>query len=89
MPVSRSLAREEAVLGAPASVVKLVERFHEDREYLRSGAAKEDLVRKAYIDHLFSALGWNLDYDRMGPLIHREVVEEDSLRVEGAMKAPD
>jgi len=69
-------------------VVELVERFHKERDYLRSVSTKEILVRRAYIDPLFSSLGWDLGYHEQR-LIYREVVEEDSLRVEGAMKAPD
>jgi hypothetical protein len=65
----------------------LVERFQEERDYLKR--AKEHLVRRAYIDPLFSALGWNLDYRHNEPLIYREVVEEDSLRVAGTAEAPD
>ncbi len=76
-------------MGAPASVVGLVEKFQQESDFLRAASTKEHLVRRAYIDPLFSALGWDLDYSEQGPLIRREVVEEDALRVEGAMKAPD
>jgi type I restriction-modification system DNA methylase subunit len=74
---------------APTSVPQLIERFHQERDYLKAASTKEHLIRKAYIDPLFSALGWDLDYSKQGPLVYREVVEEDALRVEGAMKAPD
>jgi hypothetical protein len=74
---------------ARASVAQLIERFHQERDYLKAASTKEHLIRKAYIDPLFSALGWDLDYSKQGPLVYREVVEEDALRVEGAMKAPD
>ncbi len=76
-------------MAAPDSVVKLVERFQEESKYLRSASVKEDLIRKAYIDPFFTALGWDVDYTKEGPLIDREVVQEVSLRVDGTMKAPD
>lgn len=76
-------------MDAPTSVAQLIEKFHQEGDYLKAASTKEHLIRKAYIDPLFSALGWDLDYSKQGPLVYREVVEEDALRVEGAMKAPD
>ena len=58
-----ALSRGGVKLSAPATVVELVERFHTERDYLRSESTKEILVRRAYIDPLFSSLGWDLDYD--------------------------
>jgi predicted type IV restriction endonuclease len=53
---------------APTSVAQLIEKFHQERDYLRAASTKEHLVREAYIDPLFSALGWDLDYSKQGPL---------------------
>jgi hypothetical protein len=41
---------------ARASVAQLIERFHQERDYLKAASTKEHLIRKAYIDPLFSAL---------------------------------
>jgi len=76
-------------VGVPAPVAQLVQKFRQESGYLKAASTKEHLIRRAYIDPLFSALGWDLDYSKEGPLVHREVIEEDALRVEGAMKAPD
>ncbi len=73
----------------PTEVIKLVEQFKEESQGVRSSEYKEAWVRIDYIDPFFKALGWDVDRQKSGPLIFKEVVHEDSLRVEGSMKAPD
>ncbi len=68
-------------MGAPTFVVGLVEKFRQESDFLRAASTKEHLVRRAHIDPLFSALSWDLDYARPEPLVNREVVEEEALRV--------
>ena len=40
-------------------------------------------------DPLFTALGWDVTYQRRGPQMFREVIVEDTVKVEGVIKAPD
>ncbi len=76
-------------MSVPTQVVKLVDQFKDQSQAVKSSGYKEDWVRRDYIDHFFKALGWDVDRQKSGPLIYKEVVHEASLKVEGAMKAPD
>ncbi len=76
-------------MSVPTQVVKLVEQFKDERQAVKSPQYKEAWGRVNYIDPLFKALGWDVHNEKSGTLIHKEVVHEDFLRVEGAMKAPD
>lgn len=71
-------------MGAPAEIKDLVERFPEEKHDLN-----ETQVRQTFIDPLFGALGWDVSSKKQRGQVHREVILEDSQRVEGAMKAPD
>lgn len=69
-------------------VLPLVERFNEhEAEYRRSYG--EAQVRQDFIDPLFEALGWDVKNTKSRAEAYREVVVEDALRIDGAVKAPD
>ncbi len=76
-------------MSVPTQAVKLVEQFKEELQAVKSSNFKEDWVRRDYIDPFFKALGWDVDYERRGSKFFREVVVEATLKVDGAMKAPD
>ncbi len=76
-------------MSVPAQVVKLVDQFRDQLQAVKTPQYKEAWVRINYIDPFFKALGWDVHQENSGTLFHKEVVHEDSLRVEGAMKAPD
>ncbi len=76
-------------MSVPTEVVKLVEQFGQEAEAVRSSRFKEAWVRRDYIDPLFTALGWDVAYEHRGAQMFREVILEDTLKVEGATKAPD
>lgn len=71
-------------MGAPAQIRELVKRFPNEKDELN-----ETQVRQAYIDPFFEALGWDVASKKRNRQAFREVVLEDSIRVEGAKKAPD
>jgi type I restriction-modification system DNA methylase subunit/predicted type IV restriction endonuclease len=76
-------------MSVPAQVVKLVDQFRDQFQAAKSPQYKEAWGRMYYIDPFFKALGWDVHNENSGTLFHKEVVHEDTLRVEGAMKAPD
>ncbi len=76
-------------MSVPTQVVKLVEQFKDQLQAVKSPQYKEAWARMNYIDPFFKALGWDVHNEMSGTLIHKEVVYEDTLRVEGAIKAPD
>ncbi len=74
---------------APEIVVRLVEKFTQNREAYRSGKYNEAQLRLEFIDPFFEALGWDV-YNKKGYAPdYRDVVIEESLEIEGASKAPD
>jgi predicted type IV restriction endonuclease len=76
-------------MSVPTQIVHPVDQFRDQLQAVKSPQYKEAWVRVNYIDPFFKALGWDVHQENSGTLVHKEVVHEDSLRVEGAMKAPD
>ena len=74
---------------APESIKQLVDKFKENREAYRSGKYNEAQLRQQFLDPFFEALGWDI-YNRAGVSPeYQDVKIEDSLRIDGASKAPD
>jgi hypothetical protein len=70
-------------------VARLSRYFAENqREFLVPGM-KEAHVRQVLIDPFFEALGWDVRNSTMAAPQYREVIPEDSLEIEGHLKAPD
>jgi hypothetical protein len=70
-------------------ITKLCRYFETNRQAFLAPGVKEAHVRQSLIDPLFEALGWDVrNTARIAPQ-YREVVPEDSLEVEGRLKAPD
>ena len=76
-------------MSVPKEVVKLVAQFRDESRTVQSTQYKEAWVRRDYLDPLFTALGWDVAYERRDAQMFREVILEDTLKVEGAIKAPD
>ena len=74
---------------APEAVVRLVERFEQNRDAYTSASYNETQTRREFIDPLFKALGWDVDNEQGYAEQWKEVVHEDALRVGGVTKAPD
>jgi predicted type IV restriction endonuclease len=77
------------LLGCPAEVLKLVERFEREAAAYRSGAYNETQARREFIDPLFKALGWDIDNEAGHAEAYKDVVHEDAIKVGGLTKAPD
>ena len=55
----------------------------------KSNSYKEARVRQDFIDPFFEALGWDVGNTKGYAEAHREVVSENSLKIEGTTTAPD
>lgn len=73
----------------PPEVAALVERFADHREAYRAGTYNEAQLRREFIDPLFKALGWDVDNTAGYAEAYKDVIHEDSIRIGGAVKAPD
>lgn len=69
--------------------LKLWEKFKDHRESYLSQSYNEAQVRQEFIDPLFSALGWDMENKNGYAEAYKDVIHEDSLRIEGKTKAPD
>ena len=73
----------------PPEVAALVQRFADHREAYRGGTYNEAQLRREFIDPLFKALGWDIDNTAGYAEAYKDVIHEDSIRIGGAVKAPD
>jgi len=76
-------------MSAPETVQRLMERFEYNLPAYKSTEYNETQVRREFIDPLFKALGWDVDNEHGYAEQWKEVVHEDSVRIGGAIKAPD
>jgi hypothetical protein len=73
----------------PDTIKRLIDRFAQQSDQIRSPDYNETLIRIDYINPLMSELGWDIDNHQGFAERYREVVHEDRVRVAGQTKAPD
>ena len=76
-------------MSAPPIVTKLVRQFQEHRDQLLAPDYKEARLRQDYLDHFFAALGWDVGNKQGYSESFKEVVIEETMRIDGAARAPD
>jgi hypothetical protein len=74
---------------ARAAVADLVDRYRRNQSHYHSPSYNEAQARVDFIDPLFEALGWDIANRAGYAEPYRDVIHEDSIRVSGAVKAPD
>ena len=74
---------------APKEIVDLVERFDHNLDEYRSGHYNETQLRREFIDPFFKALGWDVDNEQGYAQAYKDVIHEDSVKIDGSTKAPD
>ena len=70
-------------------LIELINQFKENNDQYKLPTYKEARVRKDYIDRFFKLLGWDLDNQQGLSELHKEVIIEDSIEINGRMMAPD
>lgn len=73
----------------PDTIKRLIERFDQQSDTIRSPSYNETLVRIDFINPLMRELGWDIDNTAGYAEQYREVVHEDRVKVAGQTKAPD
>jgi type I restriction-modification system DNA methylase subunit len=73
----------------PDIILKLIERFEEQKDTYMSGGYNETQVRRDFIDPFFKALGWDIDNENGYAEAYRDVIHEDMVLVGSTKKAPD
>ncbi len=74
---------------AKQEVAKLVQIFKNNINQYKLSTYKEAQVRKEFIDKFFRLLGWDIDNEQGFSEQFKEVISEDSIKIEGNTKAPD
>jgi hypothetical protein len=70
-------------------VINLVEHFGQHRDDYRSGIYNETQLRREFLEPFFEALGWDLFNKQNYAEIYKDVIHEDSLKIESEKKALD
>ena len=76
-------------MAAPKEILRLLERFAQQREAYQSGQYKEIPIRVEFIDPFFKALGWDVHNEQGSAEAYKDVIHEDALKIGGATEAPD
>ncbi len=73
----------------PATLLQLIDQFHNQLASYRSSDYNEAQTRNEFIEPFFHFLGWDV-YNRQGiAYAYKDVIYEDSIKVAGGTKAPD
>lgn len=73
----------------PDTIKRLIDRFTQQSDQIRSPDYNETLIRIDFINPLMRELGWDIDNTAGYAERYREVVHEDRVKVAGQTKAPD
>jgi len=77
--------------GVPSVVLELVKGFRDNYETYVSTSYKESHLETEFIKRLFGkeGLGWDIENKERNAPENREVIPQDSIKIEGSTKAPD
>jgi len=73
----------------PDSILELMDRFDRNKEVYKSSQYNETQVRREFIDPFFQALGWDIANLSGYAEAYKDVVHEDSIKIDNKSKAPD
>ena len=77
------------VVSAPESIVNLVKKFKENEHLYTSPNFDEENTKIEFINPFFEALGWDVHNKKETAPQYKEVVFEDTVKINGKAKAPD
>ncbi len=76
-------------MSAPKEILRLIDQFERNLDSYKSGQYDEAQLRKEFLDPFFKALGWDMDNTQGLAEAYKDVINEDAIRIGGAVKAPD
>lgn len=74
---------------APEAVKRLVFQFKKNLTAYMNSKYNETQLRREFLDGLFEALGWDVTNKNGTAEQYKEVIHEDSIKIDGVSKAPD
>lgn len=76
-------------MSAPDAVLRLIEKFADNRERYTAPDYNETQLRREFLDPFFVELGWDVaNEERVAPQ-YRDVIHEDRIRGSSSSTAPD
>ncbi|MBI5525753.1 MAG: hypothetical protein HY897_05420, partial [Deltaproteobacteria bacterium] len=88
-PGEKFAQRSPGKVPAPDEILRLCERFSDNREAYCSAEYKEAQLRQEFLDPFFAELGWDVDNKAGFAEAYKEVIHEDAIRIRGQVSAPD
>lgn len=85
MPKFKEYTKEEAKKG----IQELVELFRKNEEEYLNPNYSEHQVREDFINKFFRFLNWDITNEKKATQLNRDVIGEDSLKIQGNTKSPD
>jgi len=76
-------------MSIPNEILRLIDQFEQHLDSYKSGQYNEAQLRREFLDPFFKALGWDMDNTQGLAEAYKDVVNEDAIRIGGAVKAPD
>jgi hypothetical protein len=73
-------------MSVPEQILQLIETFDRNRDAYHTGGYNETQLRREFIDPFFEALGWDVTNKSGYAPAYRDVIHEDSSKVNGATK---
>jgi len=73
----------------PDALLRLIDRFDQDRKVFLSGDYKEEQLRAEFLNPFFESLGWDVSNKAGLTEVFKPVIHEESIKVAGATKVPD
>ena len=73
----------------PQIIIDLVENFKENEHIYKSSNYDEENTKVEFINPFFKALGWDVYNEKGKAPQYKEVVFEDTIKIDGKAKAPD
>ena len=86
--MAKTTATKDAI-STPKEIRDLVDKFAEHREMYQRGDYKEASLRNDFLNPFFIALGWDVYNTNGKHELYRDVILEQSMRVEQTVRAPD
>src|SRR6266542_4474039 len=74
---------------APQNLQNLIQRFRRNADEYRSSSYNEAQLRQDFLNPLFKLLGWDIDNEEGASERYKQVIHEDSIKINGDTKAPD
>lgn len=68
---------------------KLIDTFRNNFDSYKKNSYKEENTKSEFIDKFFKLLGWDVYNEGGNAEAYKDVVREDSVKIDGKMKAPD